>query len=91
MAKKKAEKVIHKTPKVKFDFSSGEDVIIDGKLVLQKNDKVVVQRERLGKIQVTICIFKSLEPNGDVTLWDETVSQFYCFNLNDPPPIKRYH
>jgi len=91
MPKKNDSKVSNRKPKVKFDFTSGEDVIVDGHLNLQKNDKVVVKRERLGKSQVSVCIFKSIEANGDVTLWDETVSQFYCFNLNDPPPIKRYY
>jgi hypothetical protein len=84
----KKDKNNNRKPKIKFDFNKAENAIVDGKLIVSIGEKIVVQRERNEKKQISLCIFKGLEPNGDVTLWDETVSQFYSFNLSDPPIIR---
>lgn len=85
---KKDKKPAQRTKKVKFDFSKAADAIVDGKFIVSLGDRVVVERIRYDKKQVSVCIFKGVEKNGDVTMWDDTVSQFFSFNLNDPPKVK---
>jgi hypothetical protein len=85
---KKTEKIVVRKKKSKFDFKIAKDAIVDGQMQVNIGERVVIERERLGKRQISLCIFKGIEKNGDVTMWDETVSQFYCFNIGDPPIVK---
>ena len=84
----KKEKKTTRAPKIKFDFDKAENAIVDGKFIIGIGEKVIIQRVRLEKKQVSLCIFKGIEKNGDVTMWDQTVSQFFSFNVNDPPIVK---
>jgi len=81
---KKKEKVKHKRIKnVKIDMAKLEDAVVDGKFVVKLGERVAVKRIRNEKPQVSSCIFKGVEKNGDVTMWDENVTQFFSFNLSD--------
>jgi hypothetical protein len=85
---KKEKKPAVRAKKVKFDFNKAEDAIVGGRFIVQVGEKVVVLRERNEKKQVSLCIFKGIEANGDVTMWDETISQFFSFNTGDAPLVK---
>ena len=85
---KKEKKPAQRIKKVKFDFSKAADAIVDGKFIVSLGEKVVVERIRYDKKQVSLCIFKGVGAHGDVTMWDDTVSQFFSFDIKDPPPVK---
>lgn len=85
---KKENKPKERKKKIKFDFSIASDAIVDGKFIISLGEKVVIERTRYDKKQVSICTFKGIESNGDVTMWDDTVSQFFSFNIKDPPLVK---
>lgn len=85
---KKEKKPVQRIKKVKFDFSKAADAIVDGKFIIEMNQRVVVERVRNDKRQASVCIFKGVSPSGEVTMWDDTVSQFFSFSLKDPPLVK---
>lgn len=85
---KKQRKSTERIKKIKFDFSKATDAIVDGKFIVGLGDKVIVERIRYDKKQVSVCIFKGVGKNGDVTMWDDTVSQFFSFDIKDPPLVK---
>jgi len=75
--------------KLKVDLTSLPDAIVDGKLTVPVNGKVVFVRS-LDQKQVVHkgYVFSVDLEKGDVTLWDETREQFYSFNVKEPPVIK---
>lgn len=67
--------------KVKVDLSALPDAIVDGKLVVPVNGRLVFERTFSGKTAVHQgYVFSYDEEKGDVSVWDETRGQFWGFN-----------
>jgi hypothetical protein len=63
------------------------DAIIDGKLQCGLQSTIIVERVRSKKTNYCECIVKQVAANGIVTLWDDTLEQWYVIDLKDPPPF----
>ena len=64
------------------------DAIVEGKLVVPFGTEVYIPRLRSGRQTISICIIKALSDDGLLQVWDETLSQWFNFNLTDPVTVK---
>jgi hypothetical protein len=71
----------------KSAFPACKEGIKEGKFVLPVGSKFFVQRIRNGSKIISSCILKEILEGGNVTMWDENVTQFFSFNLNDMKDI----
>ena len=88
MEKKKTVKT-PRQKKIKVDLASLQDAIVDGKLTLQKNAAVLFERRISGETRIhrgTIFNFD----DRSVSIWDETIEQFYYVDINDKSVIKSF-
>lgn len=80
----KRKALLEKARKIsKANFSKMKNGIENGQFVLPVGSHYIVQRTRNEMKIITSCILKEVSQNGGVTMWDETVTQFFSFNLND--------
>jgi hypothetical protein len=67
--------------KVKVDMSCLPDAIVDGKLVVAVQGRLVFERTFNGQTKIHVgYVFSYDEKTGDVSIWDETRGQFFNFN-----------
>lgn len=63
------------------------NAIVDGKIKFSSGSKVYASRRRDGKTVVVLCEIRSIKEDGLVEAWDETVNQWFMFDINTPPEI----
>jgi hypothetical protein len=63
------------------------DAIVDGKLMCGIDSTLVIERIRSKKVMYCECIVKQLLPNGLVHVWDDTLEQWFVFEMHNPPPL----
>lgn len=83
----KTEKRAPRQKKVKVDLSKLPDAIVDGKFVVPLKGKVFFERTLSGKTKIHEGLVSDINENGIVTLFDETVEQFYAFSLLQKLPV----
>lgn len=83
---KKAPKDKLRTPAKSLNFAALEPAIVDGTLVVTKDQTLVLKRARDYEM-ITLCRVVRTYPDGDVALWDETMGQWFIFNLTRDPKM----
>lgn len=64
------------------------DAIVEGKLTVPLDTEVYIPRIRSGRQTVSHCVIKSLDQDGLLQVWDETLSQWFSFKLTDNVEVK---
>lgn len=86
---KSKEKTQVKKLKKNFDVSALIDAFVDGELTCPLGSELILSRFRNGKEVLTICTVKSVQDNGLVHTWDESVQQWFIFSKLDPPKVAK--
>lgn len=68
-------------------IASLKDAIIEGKINFSSGSKVYASRRRDGKTVVVLCEIRDIKEDGLVEAWDETVNQWFIFDIKSPPEI----
>lgn len=68
-------------PVASLDFDSLVPAIVDGKLVVDKHQTLVLKRARRYEM-ITLCHVMRTDADGWVVLWDDTLGEQFMFNLN---------
>ena len=80
----KRKALLEKARKVsKANFLKMKSGIVDGRFLLPVGSQYIVQRTRNEMKIISFCVLKDILQNGDVTMWDESVTQFFSFNIKD--------
>lgn len=85
--KERNKNLIRKPPKVK-DFYALEDVIVDGIFNAKVEDRVLLKRDHRADKAYSLCIVNRISDDGVVELWDETMQQYFLFDILQPPVLK---
>jgi len=75
-----------KKPKGNIDALS--DAIVDGKIIAPIGTRLVLRRDCRADKLVSFVVLKAVEADGCVKLWDETLEQWYYFQLQHPVTLK---
>ena len=70
-----------------FDLTKLVDLVIEGKVSSPSGTIVFFERTRDGRKAIHTGKVFTVSDTGNVEIWDETVNQFYTFNLLGPIPI----
>jgi hypothetical protein len=70
-----------------FNYAVLPDAMSDGKFQANVDARLVVGRSRNGKQVLTICTVKKINENGLIETWDETLQQWFAFNVSEAPKI----
>jgi hypothetical protein len=74
-----------------LDLSSLSDAIIEGKLIVPIGTELITERYRNGRNVAIICTVKQIDDDGLIHTWDETVQQWYIFNIKESPKILKIY
>jgi hypothetical protein len=73
--------------KVKVNLDALGDAVVDGRLVVPVKGRLIFVRTFGGKSAMHEgYVFSHNEETGDVSVWDETRGQFWCFNAKTDGP-----
>jgi len=85
--KKPKPQRVARIPRPKVDMETAPDAIVEGKLVVPLGTKVAIPRTRGRQQILSVCIIHKVE-DDIVSVWDETMTQWFVFKLTDPVVIK---
>ena len=86
-ASKPKPKRVARVPKPKIDMANAPDAIVDGQLVVPIGTRVAIPRVRARQQILSVCVIHKLE-EGVLHVWDETLTQWFIFNVTDPVVVK---
>jgi hypothetical protein len=80
------------TKKIKkgFKVDTLQDAIIDGVFTGHVGSELIVERFRNGKNSLIVCTVKTIDPDGLIHTWDDTVNQWFDFSTKEPPKIVKF-
>jgi len=84
--KRKTEEPKRKLSKA-VKIATLSDAVVEGKLIAKIDSELVIERIRSGKTVACICVVKKIEDTGLVHVWDDTLGQWYAFNVLEPPKV----
>ena len=58
-----------------------QDAIVEGIFTPNPGDKIIICRRRGSGKQVSVCDVKSKDEAGHVEVWDDTIHQWFAFNV----------
>ena len=64
---------------VNVDIDALEDAVVDGKIVVPVDSKLLTVRTYSTEVMKCTCIVKRIDEDL-VSCWDETMEYWYCFN-----------
>lgn len=87
--KKSAEKKPRapRKEKVKANIDELDDAVVDGKLVVPLRGRVLFERKAGVKTEIHLGYVHTVS-DGAVNIWDETINQFFVFNLLEAGRVK---
>ena len=80
-AKEKKPRAVSTSTKVgaNVDIDALEDAVVDGKIVVPVDSKLLTVRTYSTEVMKCTCIVKRIDEDL-VSCWDETMEYWYCFN-----------
>lgn len=85
--KRQVSEIPLKKVKKGFNHEALNPAIVDGKFVANIEAELIVSRFRDGKNALHLCTVKSVNDDGLISLWDETLYQWYQVSVTAPPAV----